>query len=160
MLGGECRGPHDSGFPLSGTPGNRHALGNRCNRPAAALDHDGCTLCRPVSLVSTGTRRFRPARVWSCRGIRMVFTGPPCSSWHTTLIDRGGFSFTSRDSELHDKDLNFYKAADDRSLVCEFAHIQRDARAGKSLVVDYPVVITALTEGTWYEAAERYRHGR
>ena len=69
----------------------------------------------------------------------------------------GGFSFASRDSNLHDKDLNFYKAADDRSLVCEFAHIQGDARPGNSLVVDYPVVIAALTEGTWYEAAARYR---
>jgi hypothetical protein len=70
---------------------------------------------------------------------------------------RGGFYFASQDSELGDKDLNFYKAADDGSLECEFAHIQSDARAGKSLMVRYPVVIAALTEGTWYEAAERYR---
>ena len=29
--------------------------------------------------------------------------------------------------------------------------------AGKSLRVDYPIVIAALTKGTWYEAAQRYR---
>jgi hypothetical protein len=41
--------------------------------------------------------------------------------------------------------------------VREIAHIQGDARPGKSLVVDYPVVVAALKEGTWYAAAERYR---
>jgi len=71
--------------------------------------------------------------------------------------NRGGFYLAARDSGAGDKDLNFYKAADDRSLECEFAHIQGDARAGKSLVVDYPVVVAAMTQGTWYEAAERYR---
>ncbi len=70
---------------------------------------------------------------------------------------QGGFCFTARDPNADDKDLNFYKAADDRSLVCEFAHIQRDARPGKSLTVEYPVIVSAMTEGSWYEAAERYR---
>ncbi len=42
-------------------------------------------------------------------------------------------------------------------MTCEIAHIQWDARPGKSLAVDYPVVIAALTKGTWQEAASRYR---
>jgi hypothetical protein len=70
---------------------------------------------------------------------------------------RGGFYIAAKDNRASDKDLNFYKAADDKSLTCEIAHIQGDARAGKSLAVDYPIVIAALTQGSWYEAAERYR---
>jgi hypothetical protein len=71
---------------------------------------------------------------------------------------RGGFYIASHDPEGGDKDLNFYKAPDDRSLVCEVAHIQGDARPGKSLAVGYPVVIAALDRGDWYAAAERYRN--
>jgi hypothetical protein len=71
--------------------------------------------------------------------------------------DHGGFYLAARDGHGSDKDLNFYKATDDRSLECEFAHIQGDARPGKSLLPDYPVVVAAMTEGTWHEAAERYR---
>ncbi len=69
---------------------------------------------------------------------------------------RGGFYIAAQDGRCTDKDLNFYKSADG-SLTCEVAHIQWDARAGKSLTIDYPVVFAALNEGTWYEAAERYR---
>jgi hypothetical protein len=70
---------------------------------------------------------------------------------------RGGFYVAAKDNQAADKDLNFFKSQDNKSLTCEIAHIQWDARPGKSLVVDYPVVIAALTEGTWYEAARRYR---
>jgi hypothetical protein len=70
---------------------------------------------------------------------------------------RGGFYIAAKDNRSSDKDFNFFKAPDNKSLTCEIAHIQWEARAGKSLVVDYPVVIAALTQGTWYEAAERYR---
>jgi hypothetical protein len=70
---------------------------------------------------------------------------------------RGGFYIACKDGNGRDKDLNFYKSADNRSLTCEIAHIQDDAQPGKNLVVDYPVVIAPLTQGTWYEAAERYR---
>ena len=69
---------------------------------------------------------------------------------------RGGFYVAAQDNLCTDKDLNFYKAPGG-DLTCEIAHIQWDARPGKSLVIDYPVVIDPLTEGTWYEAAERYR---
>ena len=87
----------------------------------------------------------------------MGFTAPHSSSWPTTRRDAAGFTSPARTRTSGDKDLNFYKAPDDKSLMCEIAHIQGDARPGKSLVVDYPVVIAALNEGTWYAAAERYR---
>jgi hypothetical protein len=70
---------------------------------------------------------------------------------------RGGFYLAAQDNQASDKDLNFFKAQDNRSLTCEIAHMQWDARPGKSLVVDYPVVIAATKQGNWYEAAERYR---
>ena len=69
----------------------------------------------------------------------------------------GGFYIAAKDNRGSDKDLNFFKAPDDKSLTCEIAHIQWDACPGKSLVVDYPIVIAPLTRGTWHEAAERYR---
>ncbi len=69
---------------------------------------------------------------------------------------QGGFYIATQDSSCSDKDLNFFKSSPE-SLTCEIAHMQSDARPGKSLAVDYPIAIAALTEGTWYEAAERYR---
>lgn len=71
--------------------------------------------------------------------------------------DRGGFYVAALDSRCADKDLNFYKLPGNKSLTCELTHLQWDARPGKSLTVDYPVVIAPLAEGTWYEAARRYR---
>jgi hypothetical protein len=70
---------------------------------------------------------------------------------------RGGFYLACEDEGGGDKDLNFFKAPGEGGLVCEIAHISQDARPGKSLAPGYPVAIAALTEGTWYEAAERYR---
>jgi hypothetical protein len=70
---------------------------------------------------------------------------------------RGGFYFACQDPEAADKELNFFKSADDRGLVCEVAHFQEIARPGRSLAPGYPVVIAALDGGTWYDAAERYR---
>ncbi|MBN1417671.1 MAG: hypothetical protein JXP34_02785 [Planctomycetes bacterium] len=69
---------------------------------------------------------------------------------------RGGFYVATEDGRCADKDFNFFKSADE-GLSCQISHISGDARPGKGLAVEYPVVIAALTEGTWYEAAERYR---
>jgi len=68
----------------------------------------------------------------------------------------GGFYLAAEDGHATDKDFNFFKATE-QSLSCEIAHFNWDARPGKSLELDYPVIIAAMTEGTWYEAAERYR---
>jgi hypothetical protein len=102
------------------------------------------------------------ARVPAGRGLTVSrypngFHGSPLQMMAYFANGRGGFSLACLDSNAADKDLNFYKDADDRSLVCEVAHIQSDARPGKSLIANYPIVITALAEGTWYEAAEHYR---
>lgn len=69
--------------------------------------------------------------------------------------DRGGFYIATHDGRSTDKDLNFFKH-DANSLSCEIAHWNWDARSGKSLELDYPVVVAALNEGSWYAAADRY----
>jgi hypothetical protein len=69
---------------------------------------------------------------------------------------RGGFSFVTEDGHSTDKEFNFFKSPE-ASLSCEIVHFNWDARPGKSLEVDYPIVISSMTEGTWYEAASRYR---
>ncbi|MBP7937248.1 MAG: hypothetical protein KA354_21605 [Phycisphaerae bacterium] len=84
------------------------------------------------------------------------FHGSPLQMMAYFTEGHGGFYVAAKDSLCTDKDLNFYKSAGG-NLECEIAHIQWEACPGRSLVVDYPVVIAALTEGTWYEAAERYR---
>ena len=85
------------------------------------------------------------------------FHGSPLQLMAYYAEGRGGFYFAAKDTGSWDKDLNFYKAAGDDGLTCEIAHIQPDARAGAGLEVGYPIAIAALKEGTWYEAAERYR---
>jgi hypothetical protein len=85
------------------------------------------------------------------------FLGSPLQMMSYYAEQRGGFYIACHDRDGADKDLNFFKSSDDKSLVCEVAHIQDDARQGKSLAAGYPVVIAALSRGTWYEAAERYR---
>lgn len=84
------------------------------------------------------------------------FHGSPLQMMAYFAEGRGGFYVAAQDGLCTDKDLNFYKSPGG-DLACEIAHIQWDARPGRGLAVDYPVVIAALTEGTWYEAAERYR---
>lgn len=69
---------------------------------------------------------------------------------------RGGFSFTTEDGQATDKEFNFFKSQEG-SLSGEIVHFNWESRSGASLVLDYPTVITAMTEGTWYEPARRYR---
>lgn len=68
----------------------------------------------------------------------------------------GGFYIGVEDGRSTDKDLNFFKATLD-SLSLEVAHFNWDAQPGKSLSIDYPVIIAPLLKGTWHEAAGRYR---
>lgn len=70
--------------------------------------------------------------------------------------NQGGFYLATHDGHATDKDLNFFKYDKD-SLSCEFAHFNWKATPGTSLELDYPVVLAVLSEGTWYEAADRYR---
>jgi hypothetical protein len=70
--------------------------------------------------------------------------------------NQGGFYIAAEDGQAADKDLNFFKATAD-SLTCELTHLNWDARPGVSLNVDYPITIAAMQQGSWYEAANRYR---
>jgi hypothetical protein len=70
--------------------------------------------------------------------------------------NQGGFYIAAHDGRATDKDLNFFKNDAD-SLCCEIAHFHWKTTPGTSLELDYPVVVAALSEGSWYEAADRYR---
>ena len=69
--------------------------------------------------------------------------------------DRGGFFIGTEDSGKALKWYNFFKAGD---LLCStIIHKAPVAEAGVDFAPPYPVVLAALTAGSWYEAAERYR---
>lgn len=70
--------------------------------------------------------------------------------------DMGGFMMRTPDPRGDMKWLNFYKG-EAGALECTFMHQSSDMRPGGDLAVPYPVLIEPLTEGTWYEAADRYK---
>lgn len=69
---------------------------------------------------------------------------------------QGGFYLAAHDPTQAMKWLNFYKG-ESGDLESSFIYQSPDVRAGQGLRVPYPVVIGALLEGTWYEAADRYK---
>jgi len=69
----------------------------------------------------------------------------------------GGFYLATHDPYGTAKYLNFYKSSNNLYLICSFTHKAWDIHPGNSLIIGYPIVIGALFEGNWYEAAERYR---
>lgn len=71
--------------------------------------------------------------------------------------NRGGFFIGTEDSEKSLKWYNFYKESDCHSLSCSIMHKAPVCEPGRSFTPAYPVVLSALAEGTWYEAADRYR---
>ncbi len=71
--------------------------------------------------------------------------------------DIGGFYFASHDPLNTVKEVDFYRHPENKGLVTLFAHYSWDMRPGNQLFLEYPIVLGALGEGTWYEAAERYR---
>lgn len=70
---------------------------------------------------------------------------------------QGGFYLATRDRGKAAKWLNFYKDVDNAMLAASFMHQAPHVSPGLSLAPDYPVEISALVEGNWYEAAERYK---
>jgi hypothetical protein len=70
--------------------------------------------------------------------------------------DVGGFLMRTADPAGGLKWFNFFKAPAG-SLECSFMHQAPDLQPGASLVVPYPVLFEPTREGTWYEAAERYK---
>jgi hypothetical protein len=68
----------------------------------------------------------------------------------------GGFDFATHDPTGAMKWFNFFKSADG-TLECSFIHQSPDVAAGRDFEIAYPVLVGALVEGNWYEAAERYK---
>jgi len=70
--------------------------------------------------------------------------------------ERGGFYFACHDPLNTTKEVDFYSPSQG-GLETLFAHKSWDMTAGNDLILDYPIVLGALEEGSWYAAAERYR---
>jgi hypothetical protein len=68
----------------------------------------------------------------------------------------GGFMADTPDPDGGMKWFNTYKGSSG-ALNFTFMHQMPDMRPGADFHVPYPVVISATTEGTWYEAADRYK---
>lgn len=69
---------------------------------------------------------------------------------------KGGFYLAAHDPSKAMKWLNFFKGQTG-DLESTFIHQSPDISPGQGLRVPYPVIIGALFEGTWYEAADRYK---
>lgn len=68
---------------------------------------------------------------------------------------KGGFYLGTEDGRKDLKWFNFYKQDD--SLHASIMHRPPLLEEGRSYNVLYPVVLAALEQGSWYEAADRYR---
>jgi len=71
--------------------------------------------------------------------------------------DVGGFYFACHDPLNTAKEVDFFWSAGSQALETLFTHKSWDMHPGNSLILEYPIVLGALEEGSWYEAAERYR---
>jgi hypothetical protein len=101
------------------------------------------------------------AQIRAGRGLRYSpypegFNGSPMQLMAYYAEGIGGFYLATHDATKGMKWLNFYKT-EVGSLECTFMHQSPHVAAGEGLSVPYPVVIGALFEGNWYEAAERYK---
>jgi hypothetical protein len=79
------------------------------------------------------------------------YSGCPVQVTAYYQSDRGGFYLAAHDP--HSTWKYFHFSAQEWSV----RHEAWDIAAGASMLLDYPVVIGALTAGDWYEAAEIYR---
>jgi hypothetical protein len=70
---------------------------------------------------------------------------------------QGGFYFATRDPGKTMKWFNFYKDADSAALAATFMHQAPGIAPGLDFAPDYPVEISLLYRGDWYEAADRYK---
>lgn len=69
----------------------------------------------------------------------------------------GGFYMATHDATGWVKWLDFFKNTSDDYLEARFLHSASGIAPGNGLSLPYTVRIGILTEGNWYEAAERYR---
>lgn len=101
---------------------------------------------------------FRPAGQDRERGVLHApypegFSGATLQLMAYYAAGRGGYSFATEDASGAQKWLNFY--ADEGGLRATVAH--GAAQRGAPIEPPYPVAIGALVEGTWTEAADRYK---
>jgi hypothetical protein len=68
----------------------------------------------------------------------------------------GGFSFSTYDASGAMKWLNLWKH-ENGHLRTSFMHQSPDVRTGNGYTPSYAVTVAALDQGTWYEAADRYK---
>lgn len=68
----------------------------------------------------------------------------------------GGFYFATQDITQGVKWFNFFKNQDG-DLEVTFIHQNADIRPGEGMQIPYPILLGALFEGNWYEAADRYK---
>ena len=73
------------------------------------------------------------------------------------LEECGGFYFATRDPGKAMKWYNFYKDTNSAALVASIMHQAPHVAPGLDFATAYPVEISALLEGNWYEAAGRYK---
>jgi hypothetical protein len=69
----------------------------------------------------------------------------------------GGFYFACHDPFNTAKEIDFYKTVDHEGMEARFVHKSWEMEPGNSLAIEYPIVVGVLSEGSWEEAAERYR---
>lgn len=81
------------------------------------------------------------------------FSGATLQLMAYYAVGRGGFSFAAEDATGAQKWLDFY--AEPGGLCAAVAH--GAAERGAPIEPAYPVAIGALVEGTWTEAADRYK---
>jgi hypothetical protein len=100
--------------------------------------HSGWLIADPRSTLTSATY---PDGYHGCSVQLMAYFGR----------ERGGFSLACHDPYVTHKELSFSAAA-----MC-VRHDAWDLRRGADVDLGYPVVITALERGDWFEAAEHYR---
>jgi len=85
------------------------------------------------------------------------YNGPAMQWMAYYAQNQGGFYLSTQDGANNPKWLDFFKEASTGNLFCRFRHACPNIYAGNSFAVTYPTLIGALSEGNWYEPAERYR---
>lgn len=86
------------------------------------------------------------------------FEGSPMQFFAYYKEALGGFYFGAHDPHNTEKLLNVFASDGRRGLTASFVHYAWDWQPGRDLTLDYPTMVGALFDGTWYEAAERYRN--
>lgn len=120
---------------------------------------EGNLLLHPVAGGFLFVDPFASFPRWAARGLRHVPYPEGIGAFTQFMAyyaqDVGGFYLACHDPLNTAKEVDFFWST--HGLEALFTHKSWDMRAGNSLLLEYPIVLGALEEGNWYEAAERYR---